>query len=144
KGGKRFFITMLWEVLRANKIIYLPGENNLRSFYPTLSRIVKVLRKELLYIVVGGWLYEFLKMNERCVPLLKREKGVLVETKYLVDSLTLDLAFTNVEQFPNFRMQTFIPEVNYNDDKFRLVFMARIMRKKGIEYIFRFANVIKD
>lgn len=97
-------------------------------------------RSEILYFVVGGWLVEYLKTKRLHVTLLSKIRAILTESTDLSNSLKLQYHFKNVITFPNFRMHSFTPTFVQNRDLFRIVFMARINRMKGIDYVFHLAE----
>lgn len=136
-------IKLLYLLVQVNTIIYLPGQKSLKSFFSVLSFISQLLRKNVIYCVVGGWLVDFLKENKAISEKLKICSAILVETEYLKTNLESQFALKNVYLFPNFRKQSFVP-CFHNEEQgiFNLVFMARIMEEKGINYIFNFADFI--
>ena len=75
--------------------------------------------------------------------MLKRITGIHVETKRLLSELEGYYGFKNVDIFPNFRFFNFNPE-RYDSGKLRLVFMARVNKMKGLDWIFNLADYIKD
>lgn len=73
--------------------------------------------------------------------MLKRIKGIHCETQRLKTDLETLYGFTNVDIFPNFRFFHFTPK-RVCSNKLRLVFMARIMLQKGLDWIFNLADYI--
>lgn len=145
RSNKLLFLKLFVLLFKVNKILYLPGKNNLQSFFPVLSTVCKILKKDLIYIVVGGWLVEFLNSNRKFIEGLKRCKCILVETSFLKENLLKKYNISNVLLFPNFRQHNFVPKLSACDENnFKIVFMARIMLEKGIDYIFNFAKSIDD
>ncbi|MEG1313562.1 MAG: hypothetical protein RSD40_04530, partial [Bacilli bacterium] len=64
KVSKINLIKMLWKVITADKIFYLPAQNNLKYLFPVIFALCKIFNTKLNYLVVGGWLYNFLKDKE--------------------------------------------------------------------------------
>lgn len=139
KYSKLSFFNMLFKILRCNKLVYLPAENNLKYLFPIIYCLCWLKRSEIIYFVVGGWLAEFLKHQKIHVMLLSNIQAILTESNSLTDSLKKQYHFKNVLTFPNFRINSFVPSFTENK-VFRIVFMARIMRLKGLDYIFQLAN----
>ncbi|WP_104384585.1 glycosyltransferase [Sphingobacterium sp. HMA12] len=136
---------LLYQLVQADTIIYLPGQNNLKSFFPIVSFISEFLKKNIIYCVVGGWLVDFLKENKSIAEKLNICSAILVETDYLKTNLATQFNLNNVYLFPNFRRQSFKPDFDKAlSNTFNLVFMARIMEEKGINYIFNFADYILE
>jgi glycosyltransferase involved in cell wall biosynthesis len=140
KYSKFAIINMIWKISRCNKLVYLPAHNNLKYLFPIIYFLCWIKRAEILYFVVGGWLAEFLKHKRFHVKLLSNIRSILTESNELSNSLTKQYQFKNVITFPNFRIHSFNPTFIQNKDQFKIVFMARIMREKGIDYVFQLAN----
>jgi len=51
--------------------------------------------------------------------------------------------FPNVATFPNFRIHSFVPSFNNSPATFKVAYMARIFREKGIDAVFRLAAYIQ-
>ena len=133
---------MFWNVICCKKLIYLPAHNNLKIFFPIIFILSRLFRVEIHYFVVGGWLREFLKNLPIHRYMLKRIRGIYAETKRLKKELEEYYDFKNVSIFPNFRFFDFNPTTT-ESDKLRVVFMARVMRQKGIDWIFELADFIE-
>lgn len=139
-----------WSILRMVKkvcccdyLIYMPANNNLKHIFPLLFILSKIFKFHIHYYVVGGWLCEFLDSLPLHRKLLKRIKGIHCETKRLAYGLENKFGFNNVDMFPNFRFFDFTPNQN-SSDILRLVFMARIMKEKGLDWIFELADYIAN
>src|SRR5690554_6801914 len=48
------------KVIQSNIVYYLPAQNNLRFIFPFVFILCKLFNVKLHYIVVGGWLGDFL------------------------------------------------------------------------------------
>ncbi|MGV8092806.1 MAG: glycosyltransferase family 4 protein [Mangrovibacterium sp.] len=140
KRSKFRAVRMIGEIIRSNKIIYLPAYGNLKYLFPVIYSICAIKGTGIYYMVVGGWLSDYLKSKRLHVSLLKRIKGIYTETELLKKSLEKQYGFRNVVKFPNFRIHNFRPQFRENNNGFRLVFMARITRLKGLDTLFRFAE----
>jgi glycosyltransferase involved in cell wall biosynthesis len=90
--------------------------------------------------VVGGWIGEFLRNKKIHASLLSRVKAILTESNYLTNSLKKEYHFKNVITFPNFRIHSFTPQAKVDNHYFRIVFMSRINKMKGIDYAFKLAE----
>lgn len=135
---------MLWMILHCNKLVYIPAHNNLKYIFPFINIICKLKRIEILYIVVGGWLDEYLSSKKIYSLMLSKIKGIFTESSQLADNLRNRYNFKNVITFPNFRMHSFVPSFNENPETFKIVFMARIFREKGVDTVFRLADYIQN
>lgn len=142
KRNKFFIFKMFWKVMCCKTLFYLPAQNNLSVFFPVIFILSLLFRFKIHYFVVGGWLREFLSHRIIHRLMLSRIKGIHVETKRLKEELEENYSFNNVDLFPNFRFFEYNPKPS-ESDKLRIVFMARVMKQKGIDWIFDLAEYIK-
>lgn len=142
---------LLWRLFRCNTLIIVPCLNNLTYIFPIVYYLSKIFRYEIIHMCIGGWQIEYFKGNERFKPhriqlnLNKRIRVILPEMKDVDWKLKMELGFRNSEYFPNFR---FFKEGGVQKKrepgKFRLVFMARINKKKGYPTIFKFVEFVRQ
>lgn len=141
QGNKLLVLRMFGKVMRCNTLFYLPAHNNLRVFFPIIFILSVICRFDIHYFVVGGWLREFLTHLPLHRFMLGRIKGIHAETKRLRRELEEYYHFENVDIFPNFRFFKYNP-LPSESTKLRIVFMARIMKQKGLDWIFDLAGFI--
>lgn len=138
KYNKLQILSLLKKITQHDKVFFVGGKNNLKYFFPILYSLSKIQKKKIVYVVVGGWLYDFLRSNPALYTImLKSIRSVLVETKFLKAKLER-LGFKNVNTIPNFRLTPdYEPsKPHFGSDTLNIVFMARIMKAKGIYLIF--------
>lgn len=134
-------VSLLWKTIRADKVIYLPAQNNLYYFFPALYALSKLFHFDIVYLLIGGWLPLFLEKNPRWVKKLRRIKGILPENETVTTLLKEKFNMRNVYTMPNFRFTEYIPpQPTPGTGEFRLVFMSRIVKEKGLETVFRIAD----
>lgn len=140
KKDKKKIFNMLIEIFNSSKIIYLPGRKNFKFLLPLVYLMGKVFGKEIIYIAVGGWLVEYLKNLKYHLKLIKASKIIYVESKDLKEQLKFKYGISQVEIIPNFRLHSFKPHFNQNQEQecFKIVFMSRVAKSKGIDLIIRF------
>ena len=141
KYSKLSIFKMFWKVVTSRTIVYLPAHNNLKYIFPLVFILSKVFATKIHYFVVGGWLREFLQHLPIHRFMLKHIEGIHAETIKLKDELEGYYDFKNVDVFPNFRFFKFNPS-RESTEKLRLVFMARVNRMKGLDWIFDLAEYI--
>ena len=141
-GQSRAIMRMLRMLWSCNVLVYLPAHNNLRKFFPALFLLSLIRCFSIHYFVVGGWLREFLSRLPVHRSMLAHVAGIHVETRRLKEELEKYYNYKNVDLFPNFRFFDFSPS-NVEHEKLRLVFMARVNRMKGLDWIFSLADYIK-
>ncbi|MDE5574359.1 MAG: glycosyltransferase [Bacteroidales bacterium] len=131
---------LLWKTIRADKVVYLPAQNNLRYFFKPLYTLSRIFRFDIIYPLIGGWLPVFLENRPRFARKLGKIKGVFPENDTLARILGEKFGMKNVRTMPNFRFVEYVPQVpSSNPGEFRLVFMSRIVKAKGIDTVFRLA-----
>lgn len=139
-------LSLLYKLFQCDILIFVGSKNNLKYIYPFLHFFCNVFNKEIHYIVVGGWLDEFLKENPSHINKLKSIAGVYPENKLLKAILENNYFFNNVFQLNNFRVVGFKPSAVNSKLKplIKLVFMARVSNEKGVDTLFKLAQKIKD
>lgn len=147
----RYSIKAIWifivTLLRCDRLIYIPAHNNLKYLFPAIFVIAHLLRFQVIYIAVGGWLPEYLRDLPMHRWLLKRIKGILMENNFASSQLKELYGFRRVSVIPNFRQEPigdFLPRMREKDEMLRLVFMARINKMKGLDTIAGVAAKVKD
>lgn len=121
--------------------VYLPGQNNLKLFFPIIYWLSRFLNFEIVYPVVGGWLPEFICNRPKLVRKLKNISAIFVESHNMREKLVENYNLENVQVLPNFRDTDFRPNSAVSDyTNLKLVFMARICKEKGCDYILDFAE----
>lgn len=131
-------------ILHCKTIVLIPGANNVKVLFPIIFCISKLLGHKIILIAVGGWLDNKYRQWKLHRFIGKKVDATLVENNRLVTTLKDEFGIKNVEKIPNFRAATsFYPKENVNGP-LRLVFMARVHKNKGLEYIENLAKHIED
>lgn len=138
-GGFRILIPLTAELVSGfvtcRNIIILPGSNGI-LYLAVMCRFCNIVfHRKLHYIVIGGWLGDFLEKHLWVRCLLRGFDVIYVETKKMGKSMK-KMGFQNVKVMPNFKEleilnkeQIYYPE----GEPFRLCTFSRVMREKGIE-----------
>ena len=142
---------LLWYLIKCRTLIIIPCLNNLTYVFPVTYYLSKLLRYDIIHICIGGWQVEYFKGDERFMahPMQLRQskkiKAFLPEMIKVDDDLKNDLGFTNTEMFPNFRFMSEDKKLKETaSETLRLVFLARVDKKKGYDSIFNFAQTVAD
>lgn len=141
QNNKFLVFRMFFKVMCCKTLFYLPAHNNLKVFFPIIFLLSQLFRFKIHYFVVGGWLREYLTHLPMHRYMLGRITGIHAETEKLKKELEYYYDFKNVDIFPNFRFFDYEPKQT-ESKKLRAVFMARIMRQKGLDWIFELADYI--
>lgn len=144
KYNRLSIVKMFWKIMRCKVLYYLPAQNNLGYLFPAIYWVSKLFHTKIHYFVVGGWLAEFLKDKPQHSKKLAKIAGIHCETVFLAGALELEYGFKNVDVFPNFRITDFKPTACHEDGKLHLVFMARVIKMKGLDLIFEIGRRINE
>lgn len=138
-GGVKALISAFRHALIALKyhknIIIMPAENGLRIFAPLLVLLNLLFHRKLHYVVIGGWLPEFLKKRKKLTKALMSFDGIYVETNTMGKALEAQ-GFNDVYVIPNFKDLNILKEselVYHHTEPYRLCTFSRVMKEKGIE-----------
>ena len=105
-GGKSKLLKLCFEAFslmkKCKNIIMLPAHNGLLVFTPVFRFYNLLFKRKLHYVVIGGWLPEYLEKHKITRNLLKKFDKIYVETSMM--KLKLDAqGFNNVLVMPNFK-----------------------------------------
>lgn len=139
-GGWKILLKAPFQVFRGLKnsqnILIFPAHNGLRVYAPLLSAQRHFFRnRKLHYVVIGGWLPEFLQKRKWLAKILKKFDGIYVETNTMKIALE-EQGFSNIFVMPNCKKLTVLSEqelVYPEGVPYRLCTFSRVMREKGIE-----------
>lgn len=134
---------ILFALKNSQNVIIFPAHNGLRVYAPLLSCLKRFFKnRKLHYVVIGGWLPQFLTKRKGLAKALKKFDGIYVETGTMKDALEAR-GFENVFVMPNCKKLTVLSEnelVYPQGVPYKLCTFSRVMREKGIETAI---NVIK-
>ena len=138
-GGAKALPKISLRLLRAfrkcRNVIILPAHNGIRFFAPMCMAFNRIFRRKLHYVVIGGWLPEFLKKRKKLTKALMSFDGIYVETNTMRKALEAQ-GFNNVYVMPNFKDLNILKEselVYHHTEPYRLCTFSRVMKEKGIE-----------
>ena len=120
----------------SKSIIMLPAHKGLIIFARLLYFSKHVLKSQIYYDVIGGWLPNVLRNKKRLSHILSKFNGIWVETKSM-KSLLEQEGMSNVSVINNFKVLTPV-ELNETSENsnllpLKLCFFSRIVKEKGIE-----------
>lgn len=139
-GGWKTLVKVPFQTISALKnsknILIFPAQNGLRIYAPLLSFFRHFFKgRKLHYIVIGGWLPQFLTKRNGLAKALKNFDGIYVETGTMKSALEAR-GFENVFVMPNCKKLTVLSEnelVYPQGVPYKLCTFSRVMREKGIE-----------
>lgn len=139
-GGWKTLVKAPFQTISALKnsrnILIFPAQNGLRIYAPLLSFFRHFFKgRKLHYVVIGGWLPQFLTKRKGLAKALKNFDGIYVETGTMKSALEAR-GFENVFVMPNCKKLTVLSEnelVYPQGVPYKLCTFSRVMREKGIE-----------
>ncbi len=138
-GGISRVFSILFQLWRTNihckNIIILPAHNALQVLAPFLKIVNHFYHRKLHYVVIGGWLPEFLKKRNWLAKYLKKFDYIYVETSTMKTNLEKQ-GFKNVVMLPNCKELRILSleELVYSESEpYRLCTFSRVSKEKGIE-----------
>lgn len=138
-GGNKKLLKLSLKLLHTMKkvknIIIMPAHNGIRFFAPLLAFFNNFFHIKLHYVVIGGWLPEFLESRKELQNSLKKFNGIYVETNTMKNNLE-KLGFKNVYILPNCKELNILKEdelIYATSKPFKLCTFSRVMKEKGIE-----------
>ena len=135
KNPVAFALKCLKLISECENIIMLPGENALKVMPALFETLNIIYKRKLHYVVVGGWLIDFIKKNPSLLKPIKKLDCIYVELKSMKTRLE-EMGFDNVFFKPKFRETNAIThEELYTPDcePYRVCTFSRIRYEKGIE-----------
>ncbi len=139
-GGWKTLLKAPFQVFRALKssknVVIFPAHNGLRVYAPLLSFQRRLfIKRKIHYVVIGGWLPQFLLKRQRLAKTLKNFNYIYVETNTMKSALETQ-GFQNVYIMPNCKKLTVLSEneLTYPSGfPYKLCTFSRVMKEKGIE-----------
>lgn len=138
-GGKKKMLQLIFQLpvtmKNVKNIIMMPAHNGIRFFAPLLVFFNSFFHIKLHYVVIGGWLPEFLENKKRLQKNLKKFDGIYVETNTMKVNME-KLGFSNIYILPNCKELKILKEnelVYATSKPFKLCTFSRVMKEKGIE-----------
>ena len=139
-GGIKTIWRHMFGFIRLTKccknILIFPAHNSLRVYVPLLSFLRRFFRgRKFHYIVIGGWLADFLKNRPVLTAQLKQFDGIYVETNTMKKALE-QMGFQNILVMPNCKNLKILKKeelVFPASLPLKLCTFSRVMKEKGIE-----------
>lgn len=128
---------------KADCIVMLPGENGLKFIFPLLYLISIFKSSKVIYIVIGGWLPIITRKSPIVSLLLRKINKIMVETQLMKKDLESQ-KFTNVTVLNNFKplVDLSAEQPTVENVTFKIVFVSRILKEKGIYELIRAIDVL--
>lgn len=129
-------VQLLHGLKNSRNVVIFPAHNGLRVYAPMLSWFKSFFKgRKIHYVVIGGWLPEFLGKRKSLAKALKKFDGIYVETNTMKNALEAQ-GFENVFVMPNCKKLTILSEnalIYPSGEPYKLCTFSRVMKEKGIE-----------
>lgn len=114
-------------------IIMLPAQNGIKVFSWIFLGLNILFGRKVHYIVIGGWLPDFLKEDKKLRKRVASFFGVYVETESMKIALE-SLGLNNIYIMNNFKKLKQAENILFNySEPYKLCVFSRITENKGIE-----------
>ncbi|MCM4163338.1 MULTISPECIES: glycosyltransferase family 4 protein [unclassified Arenibacter] len=134
----------LYHVIKTNELFYLPATKNLTYIFPFVFILSKLFSTKIHFVVVGGWLGEYLQNKPIYRFMISKVHHIYPETDALCQYLESHYGFKKVTRLNNFRDTNFVPVQRAIGHPIKLVFMARVHPLKGVETLFKLNQRLKE
>jgi glycosyltransferase involved in cell wall biosynthesis len=137
-------ISMIFKIPMYSSIIVTVNRNGLKYIMPVIFFMSKLLKKELHFIAVGGWLADFVKHHNLINLFLKKFDKIFVESRTIVCKLE-EYGYKNVRYLFNFKTYNFERydfSIDNGSKKLKMVFVSRVMWEKGMDIVEFIAEII--
>lgn len=138
-GWRKHPVSFLWHsfmlVAKSRKVLIAPADNGYRVFVPLLMLFNSIFRRDLIHIVIGGFLPALLKEKPNYIKFENKFNAVFVQTDNLLKDLSelgvKNLYISSNPKRLNTRKKSDI-SIN-NNTKIRVCTLSRVNESKGIE-----------
>lgn len=138
-GGKKALLAVAYKLFLMFKncscVIIMPAQNGLKFIVPLCYIFNIIFHRKMLYIVIGGWIGNFLRTHKMLRKILKRFYRIYVETDEMVECLA-DLGFDNVVRMENCKNIKIVSQnqlVLPNSEPYKVCTFSRVSKEKGVE-----------
>lgn len=119
-----------------DKVVILPADNGFKVGVPLFDFFNRFFKKDMIDVVIGGYLSALLKRKPIYVKMLNKYKALFVQTKNLKADLEV-FGFENIHMLTNLKRLNTVKadEIKLNTDKcIKVCTLSRINEVKGIAY----------
>lgn len=138
-GGFNFLLKMPFLILMllsfCKNVLIFPAQRGIKLIVPFLIVFNKVFRRKLHYVVIGGWLPDFIEARPIIAAQLKKLDCIYVETEIMKKKLMAQ-GLQNVCVMPNFKDLHVIKTkdlCSVIEPPYKFCTFSRVMKEKGIE-----------
>lgn len=122
-------------IKKCDNVVIMPAHKGLKVLLPLFALMNTIFKKKIHYVVIGGWLPNYLKENNYLIKYAKKLNSIHVETYSMFEGLK-KLGITNIYYMPNFKRLKVLSKselVYPKNIPYKLCTFSRVMKEKGIE-----------
>ncbi len=136
-GWKKHPLSLVLNVFRAMKhcsnVMIFPAPHGVKIFPGLVSAFNRLLHRRTFFIVIGGWLADFLKKHSYIRRATKKFYAVCAETESLVQDLK-NVGIEKAVYLPNCRDYVDFPKTkDFERQPLHVCTYSRVTQSKGIE-----------
>lgn len=135
KNPLKLFANCIAAVRKSSNVMFLTDEGGIKIFPWLLSGVNLFYKRSLHYVVIGGWLAQYVEKHRCLAACLKKLDNIFAETIAMQNGLEA-LDFENVSLLPNFKNLTPVREEQLMitcAEPYPFCTFSRVMQEKGIE-----------
>ena len=133
KNSKHRIIKNIIKVLFSTDLVILMVADYAIKYLSVVSYIIiKIRRKHIFYILIGGWLGKYVEQNKIAGLALKKYDIIFSETQVTMNELKR-VGFKNVCKLDNCKFLKQIEKIKEDTSDLKLCIVSRIVKEKGIE-----------
>ena len=149
-GWRKHPISFLWNsfmlVAKSRKVAIAPADNGYKIFVPLLMFINLFFKRDLIHIVIGGFLPALLEAKPKYIKLENKFSVIFVQT----DNLLKDLAKLGVH---NLRISSNPKRLNTrkksdinlnNEESLKVCVLSRLNESKGVEVAINAVKIVNS
>lgn len=146
KGFKNIFVIFIETFklfMHCSNVVMFPAHKGILFFTPVFLMFNLIYHRKLHYIVIGGWIDEYLDRHKLLGILLKKFHCIYVETTTVRNRLQKK-GFKNIRIMNNFKDLKILSKNDLSKEyyePYKVCTFSRVMEEKGIKHII---NAIKD
>jgi glycosyltransferase involved in cell wall biosynthesis len=137
-------ISIIFKIPVFSSIVVALNTNGIKYLVPLIFFWSRLFKKKLYFVAIGGWLADFVKHHKLITLILKKFDKIFVESKAIVYRLE-ECGYKNARYLFNFKtfdFERYDFSVNNDRKNLRMIFLSRVMWKKGIDIVGHIAETI--
>lgn len=135
KQPLRFLFSSISLLRKSEVFIVAPADNGFKVFVPILDFFNRLLKRRILYVVIGGFLPGMLKAKPKYIKMVNRFSGLFVQTENIRKDLE-EIGVKKLHILSNPKRLNTLKEEDvkvFENEKIKVCVFSRIYTDKGVE-----------